>query len=68
MRRLVDLYEALDSTTSTNAKVEALVAYFRETPPEDAAWGLFFLTGRRIKRLVPSKALKQWARELSDTP
>ncbi|WNG14780.1 ATP-dependent DNA ligase [Cystobacter fuscus] len=68
MRRLVDLYETLDSTTSTNAKVDALVAYFRQTPPEDAAWGLFFLTGRRIKRLVPSKALKQWARELSDTP
>ena len=68
MRRLVDLYEALDSTTSTNAKVEALVAYFRATPPEDAAWGLYFLTGRRLKRLVPSKGLKQWVRELSDTP
>jgi DNA ligase-1 len=68
MRKLVDLYDTLDSTTSTNAKVEAMVAYFRETPPEDAAWGLFFLTGRRLKRLVPSKALKQWARELSGTP
>ncbi|WP_434387491.1 ATP-dependent DNA ligase [Melittangium boletus] len=68
MRRFVDLYEALDSTTSTNAKVEALVAYFRAAPPEDAAWALYFLTGRRLKRLVPSKGLKQWVRELSDTP
>ena len=68
MRRLADLYDALDSTTSTNSKVEALTHYFRETPPADAAWGLFFLTGRRLKRLVPSKALRQWVRELTDTP
>lgn len=68
MRRLVELYDTLDSTTSTNAKVEAMVAYFRATPAEDAAWGLFFLTGRRLKRLVPSKGLKQWVRELSNTP
>jgi DNA ligase-1 len=68
MRRLADLYDALDSTTSTNAKVEAMVAYFRDTPPEDAAWGLFFLTGRRLKRLVAPKALRQWIRELTGTP
>lgn len=68
MRRLADLYDALDSTTSTNAKVDALVAYFHATPPEDAAWGLFFLTGRRLKRLVPPKALREWVRELTGTP
>jgi DNA ligase-1 len=68
VRRLADLYDALDSTTSTNAKVEALVAYFRDTPPEDAAWGLFFLTGRRLKRLVAPKSLREWVRELTGTP
>ena len=51
MRRFSQLYEALDSTTSTNAKVAALAAYFREAPPADAAWAIFFLTGRRLKRL-----------------
>ncbi len=68
MRRLADLYDALDATTSTHAKVDAMVAYFRATPPEDAAWGLFFLTGRRLKRLVPPKALREWVRELTGTP
>jgi DNA ligase-1 len=68
VRRLADLYDALDATTSTNAKVDALVAYFHATPPEDAAWGLFFLTGRRLKRLVPPKALREWVRELTGTP
>jgi DNA ligase-1 len=68
VRRLADLYDTLDATTSTNAKVEALVAYFHQTPPEDAAWGLFFLTGRRLKRLVSSKSLRQWVCELTGTP
>ncbi|WP_225408930.1 ATP-dependent DNA ligase [Stigmatella hybrida] len=68
MRRLADLYEALDATTSTNAKVEAMVRYFREAPPQDAAWGLYFLTGRRLKRLLTSKLLAQWTQELTGTP
>ena len=68
MRRFADLYEALDSTTSTNAKVEALVRYFREAPPEDAAWALYFLTGRRLKRLLTTKLLVGWTLELTGLP
>ena len=30
-----------------------MVRYFAEAPPADAAWAVFFLTGRRLKRLVP---------------
>ena len=46
----------LDRTSSTNAKVAALEAYFREAPPEDAAWTVFFLAGRRLLRLLPTQA------------
>jgi DNA ligase-1 len=62
------LYEALDRTTSTNAKVAALAAYFREAEPADAAWAIFFLTGRRLKRVVPSAGLREWAREVTGLP
>src|SRR3954465_6154455 len=68
MRRFVDLYEALDATTSTNAKVAALAAYFRDAPPADAAWAIFFLTGRRLKRVVPSAGLRQWAQDATRFP
>src|SRR4029453_5701575 len=68
MRRFSDLYEALDRTTSTNAKVAALAAYFREAPPADAAWAIYFLTGRRLKRVVPSSGLRQWAQEATGLP
>jgi DNA ligase-1 len=68
MRRFCALYEALDRTTSTNAKVAALTAYFREAPPADAAWAIFFLTGRRLKRVVPSAGLRQWAQDATGLP
>ncbi len=68
MRRLADLYDALDSTTSTNAKVEAMVRYFGVAPPEDAAWALYFLTGRRLKRLLTTKLLVGWTLELTGLP
>ncbi len=60
MRRFAALYDAIDSTTSTNAKVAAMVAYFSDAPPADAAWAVFFLTGRRLKRLVPYAAINEW--------
>src|SRR6476620_8764229 len=68
MKRFAELYEALDSTTSTNAKVAALVRYFQSAPPEDAVWGLYFLVGRRLKRLLPVKLLRDWTLELSGVP
>src|SRR5438270_26606 len=68
MKRFSLLYEALDRTTSTNAKVAALTAYFREAPPADAAWAVFFLTGRRLKRVVPSAGLRAWAEEVTHVP
>jgi DNA ligase-1 len=60
MKRFAALYDAVDRTTSTNAKVAAMVQYFQTAPPEDAAWAIFFLTGRRLKRLVPYAAIRDW--------
>ncbi len=68
MRRFAALYEALDSTTSTNAKVAAMVAYFHAAAPADAAWALYFLSGRRLKRLITPRLLAVWAIEETGTP
>ena len=68
MKRFAELYEALDHTTSTNAKVSAMVAYLRQAPPGDAAWALFFLTGRRLARVVAARSLHAWTVELTRLP
>ncbi len=60
MRRFVALFNALDATNSTQGKVDALRRYLQDAPPHDAAWGLYFLTGRRLKRLIPSVRLREW--------
>src|SRR5688572_10163329 len=65
MGRFAALFDQIDSTTSTNAKVAAMARYFAEAPPADAAWAVFFLTGRRLKRLVPYAAIHDWT--ISDT-
>src|SRR4051794_8579388 len=68
MRRFTDLYDALDQTTSTLAKVEAMRAYFDRAPPEDAAWALWFLMGRRPKRLLSGRLLSEWVLQRTGLP
>ena len=60
MREFALLYDAIDSTTSTNAKVAAMARYFAVAPPADAAWAVFFLTGRRLKRLLQYSLIHEW--------
>lgn len=60
MREFARLYDEIDSTTSTNAKVAAMARYFAAAPRADAAWAVFFLTGRRLKRLVPHASIGEW--------
>ena len=60
MQRFASLFAAIDQTNSTNDKVEAMRDYFAAAPPADAAWAVFFLTGRRLKRLLPGASIRDW--------
>lgn len=68
MQRFTALYMALDATTKTNRKIAAMRDYFAAATPADAAWALYFLSGRRPKRLLPAALLRQWAGELAGIP
>ncbi|MGH6914621.1 MAG: ATP-dependent DNA ligase, partial [Geminicoccales bacterium] len=68
MQQFCRLYEALDGTTRTNAKVEAMVRYFDAVPAEDAAWAVFFLTGQRLKRLISGPTLRTWVLRRTGLP
>ena len=65
MKAFAELYANLDATTSSNAKLAALQAYFRQAPPEDAAWAVYFLSGGRPRQLVPTRLLRDMATEAS---
>ena len=68
MKLFTDLYVELDQTNKTNEKVEAMRYYFERAEPHDAAWALYFLSGRKPRQIVPSKFLRAWALELSGIP
>ena len=59
MREFARLYAALDGTTSTNRKLDALQHYFRTAPATDAAWALYFLAGGKPRQAVPTKLLRE---------
>ena len=63
MKHFAALFTELDSTTSTNAKVAALQAYFKVAPPEDAAWAVYFLSGGKPRQVVKTAALRALASE-----
>lgn len=65
MKAFAELYANLDATTSSNAKLAALQSYFRQAPPADAAWAVYFLSGGRPRQLVPTRLLRDMATEAS---
>ena len=68
MKRFAQLYTELDRTTRTNAKVQALAAYFRAAAPEDAVWAVGLLMGRKPRQAAPSPRLRRWAAEEAGIP
>ncbi|WP_422932095.1 ATP-dependent DNA ligase [Singulisphaera sp. PoT] len=68
MKAFADLYAALDETNRTTDKVAAMARFFKAAPPADAAWAVYFLSGRKPRQAVPSKRLRLWARELAGLP
>lgn len=68
MKAFADLYSALDGTTSSNAKLAALVEYFRAAPPADAAWAVYFLAGGKPRQIVPVAALRELAQRAAGLP
>jgi DNA ligase-1 len=68
MRRFAALYSSLDASGGTSARVAALVAFFAESEPTDAAWALHVLLGKQGKRLITGRRLRQICLEGSPLP
>ena len=72
MQRFALLYQQLDRSTATSDKRAALVDYFKEAPPADAAWALYLLAGGKVasakRKIADTRELRQWVAEASDTP
>ncbi|MEO5733640.1 MAG: ATP-dependent DNA ligase [Rubrivivax sp.] len=60
MRRFAALYQQLDASTATRAKVAALVRYFGDpaVADADAAWAVYFLAGGKPRQVIPTAVLR----------
>ena len=68
MKAFTALFTRLDETNKTLAKHAALVDYFRTAPAADAAWAVYFLSGRKLKRLLLSRELRAWGAAEAGVP
>ena len=68
MRLFSDLISAIEITNKTNAKIEALVNYFKIAPDKDKLWLIAIFTGKRPPRPVKTTLMKEWCMEITGIP
>ncbi|HEY1786243.1 MAG TPA: ATP-dependent DNA ligase [Pirellulales bacterium] len=68
MKQFASLYRCLDETTKTSRKIDCLCRYFRAADPADACWAVYFLIGRKPKRLLRTADLRHWCAEEAGVP
>lgn len=72
MERFALLYQELDRSTATLDKRAALLAYFRDAPPRDAAWALYLLSGGKItsakRKIATTSELREWIAAATGMP
>ena len=68
MKLFSDLISSLEITNKTNAKIDALVQYFKIAPDKDKLWLIALFTGKRPSRPVKTTLMREWCMELTKLP
>ena len=68
MKDFVTLINTIEITNKTNAKIQALIDYFKIAPEKDKLWVIALFAGKRPSRPVKSSLMKQWCMEIIDIP
>ncbi len=68
MKAFADLFRELDQSTATGDKRAALVTYFRDAPPADAAWAVALLSGAKLSRIANTRELREWVSQETGQP
>ena len=58
LKKFSKLFLDLDSSNSTNNKIEVLKNYFLSNDPIDNSWAIYLLTGKSNKRFISGRSLK----------
>ncbi len=56
MKEFAHLFNAVDQSTKTTVKTNALAEYFTAAPEQDRLWTIALFSGKRPKRAVTKQA------------
>jgi DNA ligase 1 len=62
------LVTEISTSTKTNDKLQSLVDYFAVAPDEDKVWVIAIFSGRRPRRAVNSRLMRDWCAEITSYP
>ncbi len=62
------LVTELSTSTKTNDKLQSLVDYFATAPDYDKVWVIAIFSGRRPRRAVNSRLMREWCSEITSYP
>ena len=68
MKHFSELISAIEITNKTNAKIDALVDYFKIASDKDKLWIITLFTGKRPSRPVKTTLMRQWCLEITGHP
>ena len=68
MKHFVTLINTIEITNKTNAKIDALVDFFKTASDKDKLWLIAIFTGKRPSRPVKSTLMRQWCLEIIQLP
>src|SRR5690606_18437305 len=68
MKAFARLVYALDSTNKTSQKMMAVHVFLNEADDKDKLWLLALFSGKRPKRTVSTKLMREWVLETTGLP
>lgn len=68
MEKFATFIHELEISNKTNDKIDAIVRYLDVASQEDKIWLVALFTGKRPKRSINTKLLKEWAIEIAAIP
>jgi len=68
LQLFADLVTDLSTSTKTNDKLQILVNYFATAPDADKVWVIAIFSGRRPRRAVNSRLMREWCTAMINIP
>jgi DNA ligase-1 len=68
LQLFAELVTELGASTKTNDKLQSLVDYFATAPDADKVWVIAIFSGRRPRRAVNSRLMREWCTEMIHIP